>query len=215
MKRIMIVWLALGLALTPLTAWAAAYDFSGLTLEELYEVRSQLNQKIEEAEREAEIPIYESGVYIVGNDIPSGEYLLTEDRDAIFPSVIVRTDADEDAELLLYSLINGQSALLLATDTCVTITEASAIPLSAAEMYGGEGEIGAGGYLIGAMLPAGMYEVTVDGRAPLSSYSVYSGILGTGAQLLRFERLQENTVLELNDGEYVELIGCSLLPEGA
>ena len=60
------------------------------------------------------------------------------------------------------------------------------------------------------MLPAGRYAARPAEKAPLSSYSVYSGILGTGAQLLKFEVLHETVALELQEGEYVELSGCTL-----
>ena len=66
---------------------------------------------------------------------------------------------------------------------------------------------------MGSQLPAGRYTAAVTERAPLSSYSVYDGILGTDGRLVKFEVLHENTVLELRDGEYIELSGCTLAAE--
>ena len=47
-------------------------------------------------------------------------------------------------------------------------------------------------------------------KAPLASYSIYGGILGTGAQLLKFEVLHDAVTLDLTDGDYIVLSGCEL-----
>ena len=62
---------------------------------------------------------------------------------------------------------------------------------------------------MGKQLPAGTYRVAVADKAPLSSYSVYSGIVGSGKEeLLKFEVLHEETELTLEAGEYIELSGA-------
>ena len=83
----------------------------------------------------------------------------------------------------------------------------------AAAQSPGEGPWGEGGYLVGVQLPAGDYVAQPQDLAPLSSYSVYTGILGTDAQLTQFQLLHEATPLTLKDGDYVELSGCSIIPE--
>ena len=208
MKRLFCVILA---ALTAL-AYAAAlaeYDFSGLTLEQLYEARVKLDEEIARQEAENGLHVYESGSYAVGRDIPAGDYLLMENDGAVFASVMLRENNSEDAGLLMSHLVNGQAVIHLEKDTWLTLSEALAYPLSQSP-YRFEGEAGEGGYLVGAMLPAGDYEICPVDKAPLSSYSVYGGILGTGAQLTKFEVLRAAATVTLAEGEYLELSGCTI-----
>ena len=75
-----------------------------------------------------------------------------------------------------------------------------------------EGVYPEGAYLVGLDVPAGDYTVAPVDKAPLSSYSVYSGILGTDARTLKFEVLRTEAACALHDGEYIELSGCTLRP---
>ena len=67
--------------------------------------------------------------------------------------------------------------------------------------------------MVGATLSAGTYTVLLNDKAPLSSYSIYDGVLGSGEQLLKFEVIREATDINLNPGEYLELSGCRLAPK--
>ena len=153
--------------------------------------------------------LYESGGYRVGTDIPAGDYALYENSDAVFASAVVRAGDSEESELVTYHLINGQAVIRLVPDTWLTLSEATAVPISQAEAVS-DGFAGEGGYLVGVTLPAGTYTAVPLEKAPLSSYSVYSGILGSSAQLLKFEVLHEATPITLAEGEYIELSGCGL-----
>ena len=211
--RLALLAMAVALAVSVLGACAApSYDFSGLTLEELYEVRSQVDADILEAERARGMKIYESGSYVVGTDIPAGDYVLFENSDAVFATVIVRSGSSEDDDLVTYHLINNRAAIHLNAGTCVTLSEAVACPLAMIGEALPEELDGEGGYMVGPMLPAGRYVVSPMEKAPLSSYSVYNGILGTDARLTKFEALNDNVEVELNEGDYIELSGCTISP---
>lgn len=205
-------------ALLLLTAGAGAsaeagYNFKGLSLDELYDIRARLDAVIVEQEAAQGATHYEEGSYLVGRDLPEGDYALQERENAVFASVAVRTGDSADAALLLHKLISGQADVHLTKDAWVTLSEAWAWPLGTEPaMVAGDGSAGEGAYLVGVQLAPGMYEVTPDDRAPLASYGVYSGILGTNALLTRFEVLHAPTELALEDGEYVELSGCALTP---
>ena len=74
-----------------------------------------------------------------------------------------------------------------------------------------DGAVGEGAYLVGKQLPAGDYLVSAMDKAPLSSYSVYSGILGSGKEeLIKFEVLHGEAELTLAAGDYVELSGATM-----
>ena len=205
------------IALTPLAALAegaAEYDFSEMTLEELYELRDRLDDAIQAWEEAApdDERVYEADTYAIGLDMPAGDYVIVENADALFASVIVRQSASEDAGLVMHQLINGQAVIRFAEGTWMTLTEARAYPLESAPDIDADGPVGEGGYLVGAQIAAGDYVVTPVDKAPLSSYSVYDGILGTGAQMSKFELLRQSAEVALNEGDYIELSGCTLAP---
>ena len=209
MKRILCACLAALLLWAAAAAMAAEYDFSGLTLEQLYDVRGQVDKAIEAQESAGEANFYDDGSYLVGTDLPEGDYVLIEQEDALFASVVVRAGGSADDALILHKLISGQADIHLKKDTWVTLSEVRARPLEASETPACDG-VGEGAYLVGVQLPAGRYLATAKDRAPLSSYSIYSGILGTDAQLTKFEVLHGEVELELADGDYIELSGCTI-----
>ena len=205
--------LSVAALLLPMSALAErGFDFSGMTLDELYEARVALEQQIASLECENGSRLYGSGGYLVGRDIPAGDYVLYENDDAVFASAVIRAGEDEEADIVTYHLINRQVVIRLEPDTWLTLAEARACPLAQAsqalESSDGTGE---GGFLVGTLLPAGTYTVQAIEKAPLSSYSIYGDILDTGAQLLKFEVLHEAVSLELQAGEYIELSGCELV----
>lgn len=212
MKRILCACLA---ALLLMAGWAALAepDFSGLSLEELYAARLRLDAAIEALESAQGAGYYEDGSYLVGRDLPEGDYALQERENAVFASVVVRAGDSAGDALILHKLVSGQADLHLSKGTWVTLAEVLAWPLGAEpSLLGEDGSAGEGAYLVGEQLPPGDYVAVPEGKAPLSSYSVYSGILGAEAQLTKFEVLHGEVTLALEQGDYVELSGCRLNP---
>ena len=189
------------------------YNFDGLTLDELYEVRARVEARITELETVEEVPSYGSGLYQVGVDIPEGDYAILEEPNAMFASVVVRKGETDDSALVTHKLITGQADIRLQRDTWVTISEARAWPLgkepSRAEP---DGTMPEGAYLVGVQLPAGRYLIAQMDMAPLSSYSIFAGIPGQTGKLTRFEVIHDAVELNLAEGEYIELSGCTMAP---
>lgn len=210
------LWACL-LALLILTASCAAcasvdYDFSGLTIDELYEVRARLDEAIEAKEAGASVGFYGDGSYLVGVDLPVGDYAVQERENAMFASVIVRGGNSAEDPLIMHKLISGQADIHLVRNTWVTFSEVRAWPLGAEpSLMSEDGVVGEGAYLVGRQLPVGEYRVSVADKAPLSSYSVYSGIVGSGREeLIKFEVLHGDTELTLASGDYIELSGATM-----
>ena len=215
MKRWLCLALCAALALCLAAAgFAEEFDFSGMTLDELYGVREALNERIYALEQASNPKIYDSGTYLVGQSLQAGDYVLTENENAVFASVAVREGVTEDSGLIAHHLINRQAIVRFKQGTWVTLTEAKACALNQTLMDV-SGFYGEGGYLAGASLPAGQYVVGLLDKAPLSSYSVYDAVLGAGESLIKFEVIHEATPIELNEGEYIELSGCTLEPEAS
>ena len=191
---------------------AEGFDLSGMSLQELYNLRDQIDGRIREMESDVDGIIYDSGSYVIGRDMPAGDYVLIENEDAMFASVIVRENDSENSDLLIHHLISSQCVARLSEGMWVTLSEAKALPLSQARPVEVESIVD-GGYLVGVTAPAGAFVVSPAENAPLSSYSIYDDILGTHAQLQKFEIIREPISIELNEGEYVEFSGCALSNE--
>ena len=189
----------------------ADVDYDAMTLEELYRAREEIERRIDALEASDE-RVYVAGSYLIGRDIPAGDYVLVEEDDAVFASVIVREGVTEDSGLVAHHLVNRQAAVRFTEGKWLTLTEARAYPLALAPKAQ-DGNAGEGGYVVGVTLSAGTYTVLLNDKAPLSSYSVYDGVLGSGEQLLKFEVIREATDINLNPGEYLELSGCRLAPK--
>ena len=214
MRRLWAYLLALTMLATGMAARAAAsdFDYSTLSISELYELREQLDELIEAKEAEGSVGFYEDGTYLVGSDLPVGDYAIQERENAMFASVVVRAGKTADDPLILHKLISGQADVHLVRNTWVTFSEVRAWPLGAEpSLMSEDGVVGEGAYLVGKQLPEGNYRVSVADRAPLSSYSVYSGIVGSGKEeLIKFEVLHAETVLTLETGDYIELSGATM-----
>ena len=213
MRRLCLLALALLILAGSCAAQASSdYDFSALSISELYALRAQLDEVIEAREAEESVGFYGDGTYLVGSDLPVGDYAIQERENAMFASVVVRAGKGDDDPLILHKLISGQADVHLVRNTWVTFSEVRAWPLGAEPSLMDEnGVVGEGAYLVGKQLPAGDYLVAVAGRAPLSSYSVYSGIVGSGKEeLIKFEVLHGETELTLETGNYVELSGATM-----
>lgn len=212
MRRLWACFLALALMASFCAARAAEIDLSGLSLAELYALRTRLDEAIEAREADGGAGFYEDGTYLVGFDLPAGDYAVQERDNAMFASVIVRTGESTDDPLIVHKLVSGQADVRLARNTWVTFFEVRAWPLGTEpSLMGEDGAVGEGAYLIGKQLPEGSYTVSVVDKAPLSSYSVYSGILGSGQETLtKFEVIHGDTELTLNAGDYVELSGATM-----
>ena len=209
MKRLIGVLAALALMSGALSASAEDIVLEGRSLEELYGLRERLERQITALEQADDGVTVDAGPYQVGRDIPAGDYVVTENQDAMFASVMVRESADEASALVSHDLVNGQCVIRLREGTWVTLNEVVAVPIAQAAPIS-DGIVPEGSYLVGSQLPAGRYAVTPVEGAPLASYSIYDGILGTDAQLLKFEVLRESAEIILIDGEYIELSGSRL-----
>ena len=224
MRQLTILMAALLCLLVPLAALAedaapaervdySDIDLSGATLEELRELRDRIDRQIESMET-VEDKRYESGTYAVGIDIPVGTYLVLEEERGIFPSVTIRRGPEATSELLGYELIVNQAVLQLTAGTYLTLNDAVAYPFDRAPAISFEDGVGEeGGYWVGVQIPAGRYRIVPDDKAPLSNFSVYSGVVGTNPQTLRFELIYEPVELDLETGQYVVLSGCTLQAE--
>ena len=183
------------------------------SLEDLYALRERIDERIAELERGLHADqVYPSGYYQVGDDIPAGYYVVMEAERALFSSLIIRSQADEAGEILAHELILGQAVVKLTAGTYVTFADAVAYPMDSAPdiRLSNVDTLPEGGYWVGTHLEPGTYVIAPMEKAPLSSYSVFDDVLGTDAQLVKFEKITQPISVELEAGQYLELSGCTL-----
>lgn len=206
MRRTILLTLA---ALMLATTAMAEMALDSMDLEALYTLRDAVEARIEAMEHANGAKKYTSGRYAVGTEIPAGDYTLVENESAVFANVVIREGPEDEAALVSHHLIDGRGSIRLSAGTWVTLYECTAYTLTQAPEVNTD-KIGEGGYLVGTQIPEGRYTAAPRDKAPLSTYSVYSGIMDTGAQLTKFEVLHDECEITLNAGEYIELSGCLL-----
>lgn len=212
--RKIIVLLALAICL-PLAGMAAIadIDLTDATLGELQDLQARIEQRISELKGAESQRVFISGTYRVGEDMPAGVYLLAEEAYAIFPSVMVRDSDAQDSELKEYDLVINHAVVRMNAGDYVTLTDVFAYPFDLAPAVEPvNGLYDEGGYWVGMQLDAGDYVIESVDKAPLSSYSVYDGVLGTSASLLKFEVVYDSVNITLETGEYIALSGCTIRP---
>ena len=76
MKKFVSFALAFAALCSPVCAEAPAFDFSGLTLDQLISIQQQITSKMWETDewQEVEVPV---GVYRIGQDIPAGHWTIS------------------------------------------------------------------------------------------------------------------------------------------
>lgn len=161
--------------------------------------------------------IYTDGIYKVGRDIPAGEYIARKSSSA--PSkagFTFRKSTD---------YFSGESLDMRHVDTPIYITleageyveivygsleKASGTPIASANK---DGSYSSGMYKVGIDLPAGRYMLIPNSATTYRMYNIYSDSLYNSSSLIKSETSLSNTVeLRLKNGQYIEFIGCKLMP---
>lgn len=89
-KLLCALLIAMVLCATPAPAEEIGDALDDMTLEEFYALRERVDERIDALENLTPLPLYPSGTYRVGIDIPAGVYLLRSRSVALLPSVLVR-----------------------------------------------------------------------------------------------------------------------------
>ena len=214
-KLLCALLIALVLCATPAPAEEIEGALNDMTLEELYALRERVDERIDALENLTPLRLYPSRTYRVGVAIPAGVYLLRSRAVALLTSVLVREMDPQGGEgaSVAYELVLSSGMMRFVEGTSVTLTDVTAYPFDAqdASALDANGEVGEGGYWVGAQIPAGEYAVALAGDHVTANYSIYDDVPGDGAQMLRFEpRAEEGQTVTLEEGWYISLSGCGL-----
>ncbi len=115
-KLLCALLIAMVLCATSAPAEEIGDALNDMTLEELYALRERVDERIDALENLTPLPLYPSGTYRVGIDIPAGVYLLRSRSVALLPSVLVREVDPQGGYWVGAQIPAGEYAVALAGD---------------------------------------------------------------------------------------------------
>lgn len=147
-----------------------------------------------------------AGTYKIGEDIPSGEYL-------IFANGMGYIESASDSTGELDSIIFNDN---LANDAhaYVTLQDGEYFKLQSAEMYPVEdapsvkpddGVYADGMYRVGDDIPAGEYQIILDSSIGMGYYEVASDSTHQLGSIVTNENVEADTYLTVSEGQYLKL----------
>ena len=157
---------------------------------------------------EAEDDTYPAGMYLVGKDIPSGDYYLegSELTAMIYQSPEVTSESDYRG-----STFETRAYVTLKEGEYFELTGGTAVPADNAKAYeSSDGTYPSGMYLVGKDLPAGTYTLTptgMDAAAVVLSDATYDA-----TSIVQRVQSGEADSLTLEEGQYVLLFSMKLTP---
>lgn len=152
---------------------------------------------------------YGGGQYLVGVDIPSGEYMLWATDDKYDGYFCYSTDAN-GKDIIKNGTFGTNSIIDVRYGEYLTLTRCYAVALADAETpekVGGA--YGEGFYIIGEHIPAGTYKLVATDSTYSGYYCIYND--------LRREDIDSNAIfdnsryVELSDGQYLHLQRCKII----
>lgn len=168
---------------------------------------------VEEAEPEpAQSPEpthYESGMYLVGKDIPAGEYAVFAERSLGYMEVA--SDSSRNFESILCNAnFSYNTIVTLEEGRYFSMTGAYAVPIAEAQID----TTGSGMFKVGVNIPAGEYKIVVDEDAAmgLGYLEVASDSSHDFASIRTNDNIESSAYISVSEGEYLTLNECHIEP---
>lgn len=162
----------------------------------------------EPVQQETSYTTYAPGVYMIGTDLPAGEYVLvaaSAERSAYYAVYPDASKSDilgnNNFELMDYvTVYNGQ---------ILEVNRASLVPSEEFDIDMTDLMVGSGRFKVGRDIPAGTYrlEKNRSGRT-FGYYAVYNSSL-PDADIIQNNNFESNDYVTVYDGQYLEISGCS------
>lgn len=174
--------------------------------------RSSINRTKTETEPEPEaseekIPVYSTGQYKVGTDIPAGVYYIYADTDKWYSSCKLTKDANGN-DYVLYESISTNYIVEIRDGEYFELNNSYAIPYEYAPVAEPkDGYLYEGFYVVGVDIPAGEYRVEAYEDAIWASFSIYANLRD---KLEDYESVEGKRYIELEEGQYVKLSDCKI-----
>lgn len=153
---------------------------------------------------------YDGGMYKVGTDLPSGEYLIETD---IMGYMQVTSDSTGNIDSIVTNDNYTNRIYITVSDGQYLTFDGKATPTAEAPAYQAEnGYYPEGQYLVGKDIPAGEYKISVmDGDVAGYGYiEVATDSLGTIDSIVTNSNIDSDAYQSVTDGQYLKLNGCEI-----
>lgn len=174
-------------------------------LDELKNTKTETEPEPEASEEK--IPVYSTGQYKVGADIPAGVYYIYADTDKWYSSCKLTKDANGN-DYVLYESISTNYIVEIRDGEYFELNDSYAIPYEYAPVAEPkDGYLYEGFYVVGVDIPAGEYRVEAYEDAIWASFSIYANLRD---KLEDYESVEGKRYIELEEGQYVKLSDCKI-----
>ena len=147
---------------------------------------------------------YQPGVYMVGSDLPAGEYALYVEKRGSHAYFCVYPDASK-SDILENSNFDCLEYITVSDGQIIEVRTAYLIP--AGDYKDTRGPAGSGRWRIGIDIPAGTYSLELLGGESHGYYAVYDSS-EPGASIVQNNNFESNDYVTVVDGQYLELRNC-------
>lgn len=150
---------------------------------------------------------YDSGMYLVGKDIPAGEYAIFAERSLGYMEVA--SDSSGNFESILCNANFSYNTIVTLEDgRYFSMSGAYAVPMEEAQID----TSGSGMFKVGVNISAGEYKVVVDEDASmgLGYLEIASDSNHDFASIRTNENIESSTYISVNEGEYLTLNDCHI-----
>ncbi len=155
---------------------------------------------------------YSSGEYVVGEDIPEGEYQLIIEKEQIYSS-FKRTEDGFDGDIIEIENFNaGVFFVTLKAGEYFSLNNAKAYPISSVFIYESkDGNYYESMYRVGIDIPQGEYLLTLS---PNENYASFTRFEDTDEfDIIQIDNFEGNRYfVTVKDGEYFKLNNCFATP---
>lgn len=152
------------------------------------------------------------GMYKVGVDIPSGEYMLIAENKMGYFSINSSSSSDS---ILLNDNFDGNYILTIEDGQYVTITRAKMVPMEDAPSFNPvNGVLSDGMYIAGIHFPAGEYKIAATSEE-MGYFSINNG--STVSQLndiIENDNFNGERYITVEEGQYLKIVRASLKVDG-
>jgi len=152
----------------------------------------------------------EQGMYIVGKEIPAGEYKAFSKSSTINGGISTYQNS-KDGKLDRYITVRNFAYITLKENTYVEVSNCYLIPVEKAKVYNGSKDrIEQGMYIVGKEIPAGEYKIFANEEKYSGGVSTYKN--SRDSSLDRYVSVNKYAYITIEDGTYVEVNSCHLIP---
>lgn len=163
----------------------------------------ETSESEETDEEEQDITTYKPGTYIVGDDMPAGEY-------KIFTDSMGYVEVSKDSSGEMDSIITNDNFstfiyLTIEDGQYLKLQMSEAIPADEAPAYDADDGYGSGMYKVGVDIPSGEYNIISDNDDTMAYIEVSKDSTGSMESIVTNDNFEGNKYVTVEEGQYLTL----------